>query len=84
MDDLNPELAPYAITAAWRISDFDTGYQIASHTLRRFYIQPGFYELKDHDEARAMKEAVGNERSKRAPACMGRCPAIGLVAVPEE
>lgn len=58
MDDLNPELAPYGISGAWRVKDIDAGYGIATRVLRRAFIQPDFYEFDHLREVDQMKVKI--------------------------
>jgi len=71
MDEINPELAPYGITAAWLVRDDDTAYEIASRTLEHAYIQPDFYEFDHWSEIASMKDGI-TEHLQNAGQLVGR------------
>ncbi|APO66167.1 hypothetical protein IE4872_CH00502 [Rhizobium gallicum] len=57
MDEINPELAPYGITAAWRVHETAAAYAVAPKTLEQSFIQTDFYDFRDVTEIRTMRKA---------------------------
>ncbi|WFU00670.1 hypothetical protein QA648_10850 [Rhizobium sp. CB3171] len=58
MDEINPELAPYGISAAWQVHDTAAAYALAANTLQRAFIQTDFYDFRDLYALRDMKKAI--------------------------
>jgi len=71
MDEINPELVPYGIAAAWRVRNENTAYDIAGKTLEHPYIQSGFYEFNHWNEVAAMKDGI-TEDLQNAGQLVGR------------
>lgn len=60
MDELDPELAPYGISSAWRVADVDRAFGVASKVLGSAYIQDDFYEFQHLEEVRTMRNSITN------------------------
>ncbi|MCA1869492.1 hypothetical protein HW571_28170 [Agrobacterium genomosp. 3] len=58
MDEINADLAPYGITGAWRVTDVESAYDVATNVLRHAYIQPDFFEFQNLKEIDAMKASI--------------------------
>tara|TARA_R110002020_G_scaffold69730_11_gene181485 strand:+ start:5780 stop:6628 length:849 start_codon:yes stop_codon:yes gene_type:complete len=58
MDEINPELAPYGVTAAWQVRDAGLAYDTAANLLKHAFVQTDFYEFDQWSEVKIMKELV--------------------------
>lgn len=58
MDEINPELAPYGVTAAWQVRDAGLAYATAANLLKHAFVQTDFYEFDQWSEVKVMKELV--------------------------
>jgi hypothetical protein len=65
MDDLNPDLAPYGVSGAWRVTDVEAGYRLAAHVLRNALVATDFYEFEKLADVEGMKDSITRALANR-------------------